>query len=286
MKTGLIVEGGGMKNIYSAGVLDAFLDAGIHFDVVAGVSAGSANAASFLAGQRERNKRFYLQHSLDPRYFGMKSFLTTGSAFGLDYIYGDLSSETGADPLDYDALRANPSEFIIPATNARTGRPHYFTKADLGRNHYEAISASCALPVICRPVKFGSTEYFDGGVSDSIPIYKLRKMGCDRIVIIFSKPNDFHMKPQSHRAIYTAALQKYPNIIYRLNRRHKMYNKEVDYIIKLRNHDIAQTFAPSDKYHMSTTTMDTEVMAAMYEEGLANGRDRADETKTFLGLCE
>ena len=110
-KIGLIVEGGGMKCAYSAGVLDAFLDAHINFDYVIAVSAGAANAASYLAGQRGRNLRFYTDWTHDPGYFGLKSYLKTGNLFGLHYIYADLTNSTGKDPLDFPALLANPTEY-------------------------------------------------------------------------------------------------------------------------------------------------------------------------------
>ena len=125
-KSGLIVEGGGMKCAYSAGILDAFLDDNVTFDYCMGVSAGAANTASYLAGQRGRNLRFYIEHVKDPRYISIKNLIKTGSLFGLQYIYGTLTNSTGTDPLDYDALAANPSEFHFPATNAATGKAEYF----------------------------------------------------------------------------------------------------------------------------------------------------------------
>ncbi len=127
-KVGLLVEGGGMKCAYSAGVLDAFLDEGIAFDYCAGVSAGAANLVSYLAGQRDRNRRYYCIYVKDPRYLSTRNFIRTGSLFGLQYIYGDMTNEGGEDPLDFDALMANPSELVFPATDAATGKARYFTK--------------------------------------------------------------------------------------------------------------------------------------------------------------
>ena len=153
-KSGLIVEGGGMKCAYSAGILDAFLDDNVTFDYCMGVSAGAANTASYLAGQRGRNLRFYIEHVKDPRYISIKNLIKTGSLFGLQYIYGTLTNSTGNDPLDYDALAANPSEFHFPATNAATGKAEYFSKEDLGRDDYRGIMATCALPGFCKPISF------------------------------------------------------------------------------------------------------------------------------------
>ena len=127
MKTGLVVEGGGMKCAYSAGILDRFLDEHITFDYCIGVSAGSANTASYLAGQRGRNLRFYVDHLNEPGYMGIRNLLRTGQFFGLQYIYQTLTNSDGADPIDYPAIVENPAEFELVATDAATGKPVYFT---------------------------------------------------------------------------------------------------------------------------------------------------------------
>ena len=152
MKTGLVVEGGGMKCAYSAGILDRFLDEHITFDYCIGVSAGSANTASYLAGQRGRNLRFYVDHLNEPGYMGVKNLLRTGQFFGLQYIYQTLTNSDGADPIDYPAIVENPAEFELVATDAATGKPVYFTKDDMKQDDYRAIMASCA-PVFLAQTK-------------------------------------------------------------------------------------------------------------------------------------
>ena len=148
MKTGLVVEGGGMKCAYSAGILDRFLDEHITFDYCIGVSAGSANVASYLAGQRGRNLRFYVDHLNEPGYMGVKNLLRTGQFFGLQYIYQTLTNSDGADPIDYPAIVENPAEFELVATDAATGKPVYFTKDDMKQDDYRAIMQA----VPCRYV--------------------------------------------------------------------------------------------------------------------------------------
>lgn len=139
MKTGLVVEGGGMKCAYSAGILDRFLDEHITFDYCIGVSAGSANTASYLAGQRGRNRRFYVEHLMEPGYMGVKNLLRTGQFFGLQYIYATLTNSDGADPIDYPAIVANSAEFELVATDAATGKAAYFNKDDMKQDDYRAI---------------------------------------------------------------------------------------------------------------------------------------------------
>ncbi len=282
-KTGLLVEGGGMKCAYSAGVLDAFLDEGIAFDYCAGVSAGAANLVSYLAGQRDRNRRYYCIYVKDPRYLSTRNFIKTGSLFGLQYIYGDMSNESGEDPLDFDTLMANPSELVFPATDAVTGNPRYFTKQDLRRNHYEPIMASCALPVMCRPVEINGRYYFDGGVSDSLPVKKMVKDGCAKIVALFSKPDGFLMKPQGHRRIYSAALRRrFPKTVEDLNHRHEQYNRSMKQIRRMEREGKAMTFAPSGEIEIKTYTRDPAVMQQLYDNGVRDARERMDELKDFL----
>lgn len=199
MKTGLVVEGGGMKCAYSAGILDKFLDDDITFSYCIGVSAGAANTLSYLAGQRGRNLRFYTEHLRDPRYLSVRSLVHTGNLFGLQYIYGTLTNSDGADPLDYSAVMENPAEFYMPATDAATGRATYFSKYDIVRDDYRAVMASCALPGFCRPVKVGDRYYYDGGVADSIPLHHAIEQGCTKMVVILSNPRNF-VKNQRHTA--------------------------------------------------------------------------------------
>jgi len=281
-KIGLVVEGGGMKCAYSAGILDRMLDEGITFDYGIGVSAGSANLASFMAGQRERNLRFYTVHPKEPDYFGAKSFLTTGNLFNLKYIYADLSNSDGADPLDYPALVSNPAQFVVVATNARTGRPTYFTKDDMHQDDYRIIMASSALPAACRPIRIGSEDYYDGGVSDSIPVSRALLDGCDRVVVLLSKNRDFVKPPQDHRKTYTAMLQRYPAVIRALNRRHLMYNRSMSYMFDLESRGKVFVMAPSEKMASNTYNMDIVRNRELYDLGIRDFNDRLDELKAFL----
>ena len=267
-KIGLIVEGGGMKCAYSAGVLDAFLDAHINFDYVIAVSAGAANAASYLAGQRGRNLRFYTDWTHDPWYFGLKSYLKTGNLFGLHYIYADLTNSTGKDPLDFPALLANPTEYWMVVTDAATGTPVYFPKSALHQDDYRCIMASCALPAACKPIEIDGGLYYDGGVSDAIPVQRALTDGCDKVVAILSKPRGFVKKPEGMRLFYSTMCRRYPNTVKALNERHLMYAKSQKYLYDLEKDGKAFIFAPSVPPKMSTYTMDRAVEQQLYDLGL------------------
>lgn len=267
-KIGLIVEGGGMKCAYSAGVLDAFLDAHINFDYVIAVSAGAANAASYLAGQCGRNLRFYTDWTHDPEYFGLKSYLKTGNLFGLHYIYADLTNSTGKDPLDFPALLANPTEYWMVVTDAATGTPVYFPKSALHQDDYRCIMASCALPAACKPIEIDGGLYYDGGVSDAIPVQRALTDGCDKVVAILSKPRGFVKKPEGMRLFYSTMCRRYPNTVKALNERHLMYAKSQKRLYDLEKDGKAFIFAPSAPPKMSTYTMDRAVEQQLYDLGL------------------
>lgn len=282
-KLGLVVEGGGMKCAYSAGVLDAFLDNHITFDYVIGVSAGSANACSFVAGQRERNKRFYTEHPTEPGYFGVKSLLKTGNLFGLDYIYSTLSNADGKDPLDYPALMENPAELEVVATNALTGEPTYFNKDDIRQDDYTIIKASSALPAACRPVRYKGKPYYDGGISDAIPVKRAFDQGCDKVVIIMSKMRDFVKEPEKHKALYHTLCRDFPAAVRAMDNRHLMYTRCQTLSYLLEEQGKTFIFAPSQSMKMSTFSMDLAVEEALYQLGLDDFEAGKEQLLSWIG---
>lgn len=281
-KTGLILEGGGMKCAYQAGVLDRFLDCGITFDYVIGVSAGAANGASFMAGQKGRNRRFYTDHVTEPDYFGMKSFIKKGDLFNLSYIYADLSNEDGGDYLDYDALQNNPAEYEIVATNAVTGEPNYFTKDQLERNHYVQIMASSAIPAVCRPVVIDGIPYYDGGISDAIPVKRALDRGCDKIVCVLSKSRHYVKKPEKYRPIYKIMCHKYPAAVKDMDNRHFMYRKCQQRMFKLEEMGRAFIFSLETELQPGTFKMDPAVNQQLYDLGLQDFDVKKDAFTAFM----
>ena len=281
-KTGLVVEGGGMKCAYNAGILDAFLDAGISFDYCIGVSGGSGNLASYLAGQKGRNLRFFTEHIHDKEYFGMKSLLKTGNLFGLPYIYGTLTNSGGRDPLDFPALMKNPAEYQVVVTNAETGKPEYYGKEMMSQDDYRLIMASSAIPAACRPVELKGTFYYDGGISDAIPADHALAEGCDRLVVILSKNRDYVRKPQEMHFLYSRLCRKYPRIVETIDRRHITYNENLKRIFELEKEGTAFVFAPSETIQVGTYSMDEKAEYALYDLGIRDFQSRREELRQFL----
>lgn len=282
IKYGLVVEGGGMKCAYNAAILDLFLDEGITFDYCIGVSAGSGNLVSYLAGQRGRNLRFFTEHIHDPEYFGLRSLLKTGDLFGIHHIYGDLTRAGGKDPLDFPAFLNNPTEYEAVVTNALTGKPEYFGKEAMKQDDYRLIMASSAIPAVCHPVELNGVPYFDGGLTDAIPVRRALEKGCDRLVVILSKNRDYVKKPQGMRPLYRLACRRYPRIVEALNRRHTVYNQNFQEVFALEQAGTAFVLAPSEPLHVGTYSMKEEAERALYDLGLQDFAAQKENLQNFL----
>ena len=281
-KIGLIVEGGGMKCAFSAGILDRFLDDGITFDYCVGVSAGSANLASFMGGNRGRNRRFYTDHIKDPNYFGFRNFLKCGDLFNLRYIYATLSNEGGKDPVNYDRIMSNPCRYEMVATNAITGEPVYFDKSEMERNNYLQIMASSAIPAICKPVMINGVPYYDGGISDAIPVKRAMDMGCDKVVCLRSKSRNYVKNPEKMKLLYSIMCRKYPNAVEDMNRRHLMYRKCQKRMFKLEEEGKAFLFSLETDEKMSTYTMDADLNQRIYDLGVSEYERKREDLLKFM----
>lgn len=277
--TAVIDVGGGLRGIYAAGVLDWCMEQGIHFDVGIGISAGAANIASFLAGQKGRNVHFYTEYSLRKEYMGIGNLLRKKSYIDMDYVYGTLSNTGGENPLDYAAVAANPAQFVIVATNAWTGAPQYFTKADMHADQYDVIKASCSLPVVCPPYRVNGTPYYDGALSDPIPVVKARAMGCDQIVLILTRPKDFYRKPGRDRRMAALIRHKYPNAAQAFCQRAELYNRQLNLAKSYAEKGNLLIVAPDNTCGMDTLTKDTGAMMRFYHKGLHD----AVAIRSFLG---
>ena len=188
MKLGVVDVGGGMRGVFASGVLDYCLEAGIKFDCCVGVSAGSANLITYLAGQKERNFQFYHEYAFRKKYMSLSNFIFGGSYFNLDYIYGTLGNSDGENPLDYEAYQNNKADFFVVAEDAATGNAVYFTRNDIKFDDCRVLMASSSIPGINKPYNIGGKLYFDGALADPVPIQKAFIEGCDRVVLILSKP--------------------------------------------------------------------------------------------------
>ncbi|MEE3420642.1 MAG: patatin family protein [Lachnospiraceae bacterium] len=264
---GLIDIGGGMRDAFGAGVLDAFLDRDVKFPYCIGVSAGSGNLASYLAGQRGRNLRFYEMYSPRPQYMGMKQLLTTGNYFNLQYIYGDLTVEGGEDPLDWEKMQANPAIFKVAACNVKTGKTIFFNKKQIPKDDYRVIMASSCVTAFNRPIEIDGQSYVDGGTAIPIPWRKAFADGCDKIAVIMTLREDDILEQVDHRVLATFLMARYPKTWKILMNRHKYYNRQVEELLRLESEGKAILIAPRHLYGVTTTNRDSDRLTSLYQEG-------------------
>lgn len=267
MKTGVVDVGGGLRGVYAAGVFDYCLDMGIQFDFCIGVSAGSANVASYIAGQKKRNYMFYTEYPFRKEYMSIQNFLLKKSYIDMEYLYGTLSNSTGENPLDYQALKKSRAELMVVATNAETGEAVYFNKDDLKQDDYSILKASSSIPYVCKPYEIDGVLYYDGALGDSVPVKKAFQCGCDKVVVILSKPKDVIRTSKKDILLADRIRKKYPLAAEQLKKRAEHYNQGVQFAKEYEAQGRVLIVAPDNTCGVDTLTKNKEALRQFYEKG-------------------
>lgn len=267
MKTGIVDVGGGLRGVYAAGIFDYCLDMGIHFDFCIGVSAGSANVTSYIAEQKKRNYPFYTEYPFRKEYMSIRNFLFKRSYIDMDYLYGTLSNSTGENPLDYPALKKSSAELVVVATNAQTGKAVYFDKDDLKQDEYDILKASSSIPFVCKPYEIDGVLYYDGALGDPVPVEKAFQCGCDKVVVILSKPKDVIRSPKKDNILADRIQKKYPFAAEQLKKRAEHYNQGVQLSKEYEAQGRVLIVAPDDTCGVDTLTKNREALQQFYEKG-------------------
>ncbi|MCI1952671.1 MAG: patatin family protein [Clostridiales bacterium] len=279
MKTGVVDVGGGLRGIYGAGVFDYCLLKEIKFDECIGVSAGSANIVAYLAGQRGRNLRYYRDYAFRPNYMSLHNLVHGGSYLDLNYVYGVLSNSDGEYPLDYPKIVENPAEMKVVASEAVSGRVKYFDKNDFLKDDYGILGASSAIPVVCRPYPFHGTLYFDGALSDPVPVQKALQDGCERVVVILTKPRNLIRTSSGDDHFVRILRRRYPKAARNLHLRAKRYNEGVAFAKALEKKGKAVIIAPDQIAGINTLTKNKNMLEHLYQKGFKD----AEAIEAFLG---
>ena len=270
MKTGIIDTGGGLRGVYAAGVLDYCLENRIQFDFGIGISASSANITSFAAGQKKRNHKFYTVYSQRRQYMGISNFLFKHTFIDMDYVYGTLSNSGGEYPLDYTALQKNPIDFLIIATDAETGKPRYFTRKDLPLDNYQILKASCAIPSVCKPYPVYGKYYYDGALGDPIPVEKAFENGCEKVILILTRPESEPRTPDKDIKLAKHIQKRYPAAADQLRRRADHYNQGVELAQKYASEGKLLIISPDNTCGVDTLTRDAAALNKLYEKGFTD----------------
>lgn len=280
MKIGLVMEGGAMRGLFTAGVIDVLMENQITFDGAIGVSAGAAFGCNFKSRQIGRVIRYNTKYCRDPRYGSFRSLLKTGDIYSKEFAYGELPNVL--DPFDTKAFSENPMEFYVVATNIETGLPVYH-KCETGTGEdMDWIQASASMPLVSRPVEIGGKLLLDGGMSDSVPLAYFQSIGYQKNVVILTRPEDYRKKKNKLMPVIRVRMHQYPNMIETLAYRHIMYNDEIAYIRKQK--ELGNTFIiePREALHIGPVEHNPKELLRVYETGRKTAMEQLPALQAFL----
>ena len=277
-KCGLVLEGGGSRGIYTAGVLDAFIENGIEFPYVIGVSMGACSGASFLGKSLHRQHDIILYSSQDKRYLSFENLFKTGEYANFDWTFGELSYELF--PLNQDEFDKSDAVYCVVATNAKTGKPEYFYPKSL-RDECPEIRASCSLPGVTKGTEIGGELYFDGGLVDSIPVQRALDDGCEKAVVILTQCKGY-VKSVMNRNFKKPFNNTYPKVGDAIINRHIVYNNQTELVHKLEEEGRVLVIQPLADLKCNALEKSKEKLEAIYQLGYSEGIKKLEKVKEFL----
>lgn len=281
MRTGLVLEGGGMRGMFSAGILDVLMEAGIEFDGMVGVSAGACFGCNYKSKQKGRALRYNQRFGRDPRYMGLRSLLTTGNLVNAEFAYHVVPSQY--DIFDAEAFRLNPMEFHLVCTDAMTGEPVYKQLSEVNYETLEWIRATASMPGVSRPVPLEGKLLLDGGISDSIPLRYFQQQGYDRNLVILTQPRGYFKKPSFSVYLLRIFAHRYPAIIKAMERRYLMYNEQLRYLQNEADAGRVMVLCPDEPLSISRLEGDSSQLQRVYDVGRAKGLQHLEAICTYLG---
>ena len=282
MKVGLLLEGGAMRGLYTAGVLDVFLEEHVQMDAIVGVSAGALFGLNYKSGQAGRALRYNIKYAGNRHYMGIFSFLTTGDVMNREFCFEEIANHL--DPVDFAAFRESPVEFYAVVTNMETGAAEYIKLDDLQvPEQVEYLRASGSMPFVSRPVVVNGKKYLDGGIADSIPIEKIMSMGYDKVVVVLTRPMEYR-KEKSGERLPRMYYRKYPHLAQAICERYKRYNQQAEMVAKLEGEGRIFVFRPSRTVPVRRIEKDRERLQEMYDLGRSDAVAGLEPLRKFLGI--
>lgn len=276
----LVLEGGGLRGGFTSGVLEYLMEKGIEFDRVIGVSAGACVGASFVSRQKGRNRIVNVEYPSDKRYMGFRHLLTTGSYFNMKFVFGELP--TRLVPFDEESFYLNPTLFDVVTTSYTTGEPVIFSKSEMKEHGVDKVLvASSSIPLLSQPAPVGGKLYFDGGVSDSIPI-KYALSLHDKAVVVLTRPRGYRKGVQGNKRLLQFLFRKHPAFLATLLTRNAEYNETLGWCEKLEKEGKLFLIAPEPEYSIGRTEKSLDKRMALYLHGYHTMKNRMDELMGFL----
>ena len=281
MKTGLIMEGGGMRGMFTAGVIDVMMEAGIVFDGIIGVSAGASFGCNYKSRQIGRVIRYNTRFCQDKRYGGFRVLLKTGDYYSREFCYEEVPLRH--DIFDFDAFESNPMEFHVVCTDVETGKPVYHLYGDRTDHAFEWIRASASMPLVSRIVEIDGAKLLDGGIADSVPVQYFESIGYDRNIVVLTRPEGYRKKKDSLLPLMKLKYKAYPKLVETMANRHVEYNDTLDYIVRRERAGELLVIRPEAPLPVKRTEKDPEKLRQAYEIGRRTAARRIEEIKRYLG---
>lgn len=280
IKAGLVLEGGGLRGVFTAGVLDVFMDKDLYFSDIFAVSAGSTNALSYLSKQKGRTLKVNVGYVRDRRYLSMGNYLKERSIFGFDFIFNDIANTL--EPFDYDTYNHSTQRLVAVASNCKTGKAEYFDRENCN-DMFLACRASCSMPYVAPIVHVNNIPCLDGGVSDAIPIAKSIQEGNTKNVIILTRDKTYRkLTSAKTNFIIERTYRHYPNLVKALIEKSDRYNKTLQYIEQLEQQKKVFVIRPEEPVAISRTEKDTEKLKSLYMKGYMQALNKYDELIKYL----
>lgn len=277
-RTGLVLEGGAMRGIYTAGVLDVLMEHQVTVDGVIGVSAGAIHGCSYVSGQHGRSIRYYKKYMSNPRFMSFRSLLKTGNLVETEFCYHELPEKL--DIFDYDAFEQSETDFYVTCTNVETGKAEYIHMESMREIDY--VRASASMPMVSQIVEIGGKKYLDGGVADSIPVEAFRALGYEKNVVVLTRPESYRKKPSDMRLV-RMMYRKYPAFVNALEERSRNYNRTVERIRELERKGEIVVIRPTRDPDIGRMEKDPQKVQAVYDLGRADAQKKLPQVRRFLG---
>lgn len=280
MKTGLVLEGGGMRGLYTIGVLDAMMEYGIWVDYVVGVSAGACSGVSYVSKQQYRSYRIDEKYLQDKRYVSVRNFIKTRSMFGMDFIFSEIPNKL--EVFDEQEFLKSSMEFEAGVTDVETGESVFFGKQESKDDMCNILCASCSIPLFAPVVEFRGRNYLDGGTSNPIPVKQALKNGCEKIIVVRTRDRTYRKTPESGRMLYRRAFRTAPEMVKCIDRRHTVYNQQVRCCERMAQAGQAFILQPEQPITLSRFENDMRKLDVLYREGWQAVEQQLDAIQAFV----
>ncbi len=276
--TGLILEGGGMRSMYTAGVLDFFIKEDIYFEYNIGVSAGASMAASYISRQFRRNHRVTAKYIKDKRYLSLSNYIKRKELYGMDFVYHYIP--TYLEPFDFEKFDQAEEKFVVVTTDCETGEAVYFDKNDTKGSLLTALEATSSLPLMANPVQYKGHTLLDGGIVDPIPIKKSIEEGYTKNVLILTRPKGYRKTPSRFSKVFR--MKAYPKVNHLMELRYKHYNKTLDWIEEEEDKGNIFVIRPTNTLAVDRVEKDPRKLDALYREGYADAEKIYKDLKEYV----